>query len=67
MFKFYSVCFSLNITRIMKSRRLRWMGNVTCMGYNECVKSLVETTAGKRSLEGYTSGKNFRMNCKYMV
>jgi hypothetical protein len=67
IFKFYSVRFPLNIIRIIKSRRLRWMGNVTCMGCNECIKRLIGKAKGKRSLEGYIRDKDFRVNCKYVV
>jgi hypothetical protein len=40
----------------MKSRRVRWMGNVTCMGLMNANKSLIGKPEAKRSLEGYIYG-----------
>ena len=34
---------SPNIIRVVKSRRMRWAGHVTCMG-ERCIQGLVEET-----------------------
>jgi hypothetical protein len=36
--KFHILYSSPNIFREIKSRRLKWVGHVTCMGGEECVK-----------------------------
>jgi len=56
IFKFYSVCFSLNITRILKSRRLKWMGSVTCVGCNERVQKFDRKTCREDDLLKDTYG-----------
>ena len=42
--KLYAVYFSPNIIRVIKSRRLRWAGNVACMGER---KSAYRALVGK--------------------
>jgi len=42
---------SLNIVRVVKSRRMRWVGHVACMGVGRCVyRVLVGKPDGKRPL-----------------
>jgi hypothetical protein len=42
---------SPNIIRVIKSRRMRWMGHVICMGGDEkCIQNLVGKPEGKRLL-----------------
>jgi hypothetical protein len=44
---------SLNIVRVIKSRRMRWAGHVAPMGEGRCVyRVLVGKTEGKRQLSG---------------
>jgi hypothetical protein len=31
----HNLCSSLNIVRVFKSRRMRWLGHVACMGMGE--------------------------------
>jgi hypothetical protein len=47
----HDLCSSLNIVRVIKSRRMRWVGNVTCMGEGRGVyRVLVGRPEGKRPL-----------------
>jgi hypothetical protein len=47
----HSLYSSWNIVRVIKSRRMRWAGHVTCMGEGKCVyKVLVGRPKGKRPL-----------------
>jgi hypothetical protein len=41
---------SLNIIRVIKSRRMRWAGHVARMGLTNVCKVLVRKTEGKRLL-----------------
>jgi hypothetical protein len=45
----YPLCFSSNIIRVIKSRRLRWAGHVACM---------VERRGAYRDLVGKPEGRN---------
>ena len=45
------MCFSLNIVWVIKSRIMRWVGRVACMGESGGVyRVLVEKPEGKRPL-----------------
>jgi hypothetical protein len=47
----YSLYFSPNIVRVIKARRLRWVGHVACMGEGRGVyKALIGKPKGKRPL-----------------
>jgi hypothetical protein len=47
----HSLYYSLNIVRVIKSRRMRWAGNVACMGEGRGVyRVLVGRPEGKRPL-----------------
>jgi hypothetical protein len=47
----HSLYSSLNIVRVIKSRRMRWAGHVACMGEGRCVyRVLVGRPKGKRPL-----------------
>jgi hypothetical protein len=49
--EFHDLYSSLNIIRMMKSTRLRWAGNATCMGkMRNAYKFLVEKPEWKRPL-----------------
>jgi hypothetical protein len=51
--EFYSLYSSLNIVRVIKSRRMRWAGHVARMGERRDVyRVLVGRPEGKRSLGG---------------
>jgi hypothetical protein len=48
----HSLYSSLNIIRVIKSRRMRWVGHVACMGEGRDVyRVLVGRPKGKRPLE----------------
>jgi hypothetical protein len=47
--KLHNLFSSPNIIRQIKSRRMRWVGHVACMG-EECVRVLMGKPEGKRSL-----------------
>jgi hypothetical protein len=60
---FYS---SLDITRQIKSRRMRWVGHVACMGEGRNVyRVLVEKPKGKRTLGD--QGIDRRMRSKWTL
>ena len=45
------LCYLLNIIRVIKSRRMRWVGHVACMGDRRCFcRVLVRQNEGKRPL-----------------
>jgi hypothetical protein len=47
----HSLYYSPNIVRVIKSRRMRWAGHVTCIGDGRGVyRVLVGSTEGKRPL-----------------
>jgi hypothetical protein len=47
----HSLYYSPNIVRVIKSRKMRWTGHVTCMGEGRCVyRVLVGRPARKRPL-----------------
>jgi hypothetical protein len=47
----HSLYSSLNIVRVIKSRRMRWMGHVACMGEGrDAYRVLVGRPEGKRPL-----------------
>jgi hypothetical protein len=47
----YALCYSPNIIRVMKSRRLRWAGHVTRMGKRRgAYRTSVGKPKGKRPL-----------------
>jgi hypothetical protein len=49
----HSLYSSLNIVRVIKSRRMRWAGCVACTGEGRCVcRVLVGRPKGKRPLGG---------------
>jgi hypothetical protein len=49
----HSLYSSPNIVRVIKSRRMRWVGHVACMGEERSVyRVLVGRPEGKRPLEG---------------
>jgi hypothetical protein len=54
--------YSSNI-RVIKSRRIRWAGYVTCMGEN-CIEGFVEKPEGKRPFgrPRRTYKDNFKMD-----
>jgi len=45
--------FSPNITQVIKSRRMRWVGHVECMGETDACRVLVGKPEGKRQLGRY--------------
>jgi hypothetical protein len=45
--------FSPNIIQVIKSRRLRWVRHVECMGERDACRVLVGKPEGKRPLERY--------------
>jgi hypothetical protein len=56
-----------NIIRVIKSRRKRWAGHVTCMGeMRKALKTLVGKSEGKRLLgrAGHRWEDNFRTNLR---
>jgi hypothetical protein len=58
---FYS---SLNIIRMTKSRRMRWAGNVACMGPKRNVyRFVVGKREEKRPLQGLDGGGRITLKC----
>jgi hypothetical protein len=56
----------INIIRVVKSSKVRWEGNVACMGEMENVyKILVREPEGKRSLGRCGHGWECNMRCGY--
>jgi hypothetical protein len=50
--KLHNLCFSPNIVRVIKARRLKWAGHAARMGERRCVyRVLVGKPEGKRPLE----------------
>jgi hypothetical protein len=47
----YSLYSSPNIVRLIKSRRMRWVGHVACVGGSGVYRVQVGRPEGKRSLE----------------
>jgi hypothetical protein len=59
----HSLYSSPNIVTVIKSRRLRWVGRVACMGKGRCVdRVLVRRPEGKGPLE--RPGRRLEDNCK---
>ena len=57
------IYLSLNLFRVFKSMRIRWVGHVACLGKKYACRVLVWRPEGRRYLEDLGIGGRIMLNC----